>query len=347
MDSSDRVWLGIGINPDRSDLAAWIRGAIAFLFLLGLLAGVPAVVRAEQRLVFGHILDDSTAHHRDMQWAAGEIEQRLKGRYKLLVVPRGQLGATDAQIVEGFKMGIAQMAYLSFGHLVDLKSPLAIGAGPFVFRDFAHWLRFRDSALFQELVDGFEKSADMKVLGLAYYGERHVTTKTPLTGLDSLRLLPIRVPSIPTMILTFRALGARPVPIPFKETYQALKENIIDAQENPLPTIKAMRFYEVTPIINLTAHISDAQLVVMDGKHWRSIPPADQAVLEQIFREAARRVTDDVRREELELQQWMVGVGATLHPIDRRPLIEQIRPYHLDGRFPWSGNLYEQIEALR
>jgi tripartite ATP-independent transporter DctP family solute receptor len=331
----------------KKTLVVWTRGTLACLVVMWLISGFPGLGRAQERLVFGHILDDSTAHHRNMVWAAGEIERVLKGRYKLLVVPRGQLGTTDAQVVEGFKTGTTQMAYLSFGHLVDMNSPLSIGAGPFVFRDFAHWQLFRDSALYQELVEGFEKTADMKVFGLAYYGQRHVTTKTPLAGPESLKGLPIRVPSIPTMILTFRALGARPVPIPFKETYQALKEGIIDAQENPLPAIKAMRFYEVTPIINLTAHISDAQLVVIDGKRWRAIPKADQAVLEQVFREAARRVTDDVRREELELEQWLVSAGATLHPIDRTPLIEQLRPFHRDGRFPWSGSLYEQIQALR
>ncbi len=326
--------------------ASWLRRALAALAGMALVAlGAPAW--AGERLVYGHILDDSTAHHRNMLWAAGEIARAFKGRYELLVVPRGQLGTTDAQVVEGFRTGTAQMAYLSFGHLVDMKSPLAIGAGGFVFRDFSHWQRFRDSALFQELVSGFEQGADMKVFGLAYYGERHVTTKRPLAGPEGLRLLPIRVPSIPTMILTFRALGARPVPIPFKETYQALKEGIIDAQENPLPAIKAMRFYEVTPIVNLTAHISDAQLVVMDGKRWRSIPPADQAVLAQIFGAAARRVTDDVRREELELQQWLVGAGATLHPIERDPLVAQVRPFHREGRFPWSGELYDLIQGLR
>ena len=320
---------------------------IAILLLAGLAMGCPRPASAVERLIFGHILDDSTAHHRNLTWAAEEIQRALKGRYELLVVPRGQLGTTDAQVVEGFKLKTTQMAYLSFGHLVDMKSSLSIGAGPFVFRDFEHWQHFRDSTLYQQLVAECEKIVDIKVFGLAYYGQRHVTTRAPLAGPESLKGLAIRVPSIPTMVLTFRALGARPVPIPFKETYQALKEGIIEAQENPLPAIKAMRFYEVTPVINLTAHILDAQLVVMDGARWRAIPKSDQAALAEIFGVAARRVTDDVRREELELERWLTGVGATLHAIDRKPLAEQVRPSHREGRFPWSGELYERIQDLR
>ncbi len=78
--------------------------------------------------------------------------------------PKGQLGNTDAQVIEGFNKGTAHMAYLSLGHLVNLYGPLPIGAGPFVFRDFDHWQAFSHSDLYRELVEGFEKATGMKVL---------------------------------------------------------------------------------------------------------------------------------------------------------------------------------------
>jgi TRAP-type C4-dicarboxylate transport system substrate-binding protein len=282
-----------------------------------------------------------------MVWAAGEIERALAGRYQLEVIPRGQIGATDLQVVEGFESGTAQLGYLSVGHLVNMFPPLTIGDGPFVFRDFEHWKAFRDSSLFKELVEGFESKTGLKVIGLAYYGERHVTTRQPLAGPDGLKGLVIRVPSIPTILLTFRAFGAKPVAIPFKETYQALTEGIVEAQENPLPAIKVMRFYEPTPVINLTAHICHSQLVLIDGKRWQSISQQDQAVFESIFSAAVQRVTDDVRSEELALQRDLVQLGATLHPIDRAPFIAQMQVLHHSGYFPWSGSLYDRIQALR
>jgi TRAP-type C4-dicarboxylate transport system substrate-binding protein len=316
--------------------------------LLALLAILmPAPGRTAERLIFGHLLDDSTAHHRHMVWAAGEIERALAGRYQIEVIPRGQVGATGLQVVEGFQDGITHIAYSSWGYLVDRFPPLSIGAGPFVFRDFEHWKAFRDSALFKELVEELESTTGLKVLGLAYYGQRHITTRQPLTDPDSLKGLVIRVPSIPTLLLTFRALGAKPVAIPFKEAYQALTEGIVAAQENPLPAIKVMRFYEPTPVINLTAHMCDAQFVLMDGKRWQSIPPQDQVVFETVFSAAVQRVTDDVRSEELALQQELVQLGATLHPIDRVPFIAQMQVLHHSGYFPWSGSLYDRIQALR
>jgi len=315
------------------------------LALLAILTPTPG--QAAERLIFGHVFDDSTAHHRHMVGAAGEIERATAGRYQLEVIPRGQIGATDLQAIEGFQSGTAHVGYLSVGHLVNMFPPLSIGAGPFVFRDFEHWKAFRDSALFKDLVEEFESKTGLKVLGLVYYGQRHITTRQPLTGPDDLKGLVIRVPSIPTILLTFRALGAKPVAIPFKETYQALAEGIVAAQENPLPTIKVMRFYEPTPVINLTAHSCDSQLVLIDGKRWQSIAPQDQAVFERVFSTAVQRVTDEVRSEELALQQDLVQLGATLHPIDRAPFIAQMQVLHHSGYFPWSGSLYDRIQALR
>jgi tripartite ATP-independent transporter DctP family solute receptor len=326
----------------------WKTTVLTYLMFSGLLLGKAVTsASAVETLVFGHILEESTAHHRNVLWAADEIKGQLKGRYELKIFPKGQIGATDAQVIEGFKTGTADMAYLSFGHLVTLYPPLSIGAGPFVFRDFEHWKVFRDSELFSGLVKDFEGTTGIKALGLAYYGERHVTTKQPLTGLDDFRNLPIRVPSIPTMVLTFRALGAKPVQIPFKETYKALEEGIVLAQENPLPAIKAMRFYEVTPVINLTAHILDAQIVVMDGKRWQAFPPEDQEILKNIFKVMDNKVTDEVRREEIELLESFRGSGVTLNKIDRKPLQDAMRPFHHSDYFPWGGDLYDRVQAQR
>lgn len=301
---------------------------------------------AAETIVFGHILAESTAHHRNLLWAADEIARRTEGRYRLEVYPAGQIGASDAQVIEGFKTGTAHMAYLSFGHLLNVYPRLSIAGGPYVFRDFDHWQRFADSSLYRDQLVAMDRALGLKSFGLAYYGERHVTTREPLADASAIENLVIRVPNMPTMILTFRALGAKPVPVPFKETYQALRDGVVDAQENPLPAIRAMRFYEVTPVINETAHILDAQIVVMDAGRWARISPLDQEVIASVFDETARRVTREVRAEELALREELINLGARFNSIDRRPLIERIRPLHQSDYFPWGGELYDQIQAL-
>lgn len=119
--------------------------------------------KSTERIVFGHILKESTAHHQSLLWAATEINRRLDGRYQLQVFPEGQIGTTDAQVIEGFPTGTPDMANLSFGHLLNVYPPLSIGAGPFVFRDYAHWQRFAESNLLRKQVGELEKKLHLKV----------------------------------------------------------------------------------------------------------------------------------------------------------------------------------------
>jgi TRAP-type C4-dicarboxylate transport system substrate-binding protein len=309
---------------------------------------VPGQLFAGTVFKFGHILKKETAHHQNLVWAQQAINEKFGTRYVLEIYPEGSLGKTDLQVTEGFKTGTTNMAYLSFGHLIGLYAPLAISSGPFVFKNFDHWKAFGKSDLFAELVAGLRQKTGINALGLAYYGERHVTTKTPLGQSLPLEGLLIRVPSIPVNIQTFRLLGARPVPIPFHEVYQALQDENVQAQENPLPAIKAMRFYEVTPVINLTAHITDAQLIVVHDEFWQAIPADDRARLAEIFKIAGERVTADVRAAEIRLQEEFRQMGVAINPVDRSRYIDTIQGYHLDDKtFPWESEIYRKIQQLQ
>lgn len=279
----DRLEAGLNQFPGLpSVLYSRLNG---YLWLLLLAIGINvAEVQAAEEIVFGHILKTTTAHHENLVWAASEIEKRLAGRYRLRIYPEGQIGTSDVQVIEGFETGTADMAYLSFGHLQNTYPSISIGAGPFVFRDFDHWQAFSRSNLLKTLKQGMERELGLKTFeNLAYYGARHITTREPLNGLADIKGLVVRTPPIRIIVSMFRAVQANPVQIPFLEVYQALEARVVDAQENPLPAIKAMRFHEVTPVINRTAHILDAQLIVMNTSRWKALPPQDQRVFAAIL----------------------------------------------------------------
>jgi TRAP-type C4-dicarboxylate transport system substrate-binding protein len=324
----------------------WI-SALASLVLLALSCPHAGSATAAEKIVFGHIFEEDTAQHRELLWAAGEIERRLGGRYQLEIFPRGELGTTDAQVAEGFRKGTTDISYFNFGHAAGIYPPLAIGGAPFLFRDFHHWELFRDSALFTELTRDFERAAQSHVLGLAYYGERHISAKKPIAGAADLKGLVIRVPDKPSMITLFRSFGAVPVVLPFNETYQALKEGLVQAEENPLPTIRVMHFAEVTPIITLTRHVTDGELIVISERRWQKFSAADRPVIGEIFTAAAKRISVTVRSDELALVGAFREAGFQVNEIDRQPLVDAVRPILSSGAFPWGADLVARIEALR
>ena len=107
------------------------------------------------------------------------------------------------------------------------------------------------------MVDGFRAKTGIQILAYTYYGARHTTSQKEFKDCAGMKGLKIRVPDVPTYIATPRACGANPTPIAFAEVYLALQNGTVDAQENPLTTIEAKKFYEVQKHIMLTGHIVD------------------------------------------------------------------------------------------
>ena len=110
----------------------------------------------------------------------------------------------------------------------------------------------------------------MRILGTTYYGTRHVTTtaKAVKSPADMVGFK-LRVPENDVFKAMAEAWGAKPTPMNFGELYLALKQNVVDGQENPLPTIKSGKFDEVQKYLVLTGHIITPRLVVVNEAFWQ------------------------------------------------------------------------------
>src|SRR5260370_34218272 len=110
--------------------------------------------------------------------------------------------------------------------------------------------------------------------------------------------LKLRVPDAPLYIMYPKVVGANATPIAFAEVYLALQNGTVDAQENPLPTILAKKFYEVQSHINLTGHITEMLITIVSGPLWSKLTDADRKVFQDVFREACARATVQISAAE-------------------------------------------------
>src|SRR6476619_6433674 len=251
-------------------------------------------VSAQTKLKWAHVYETTEPYHTAAVWAAGEIKKRTNGRYDVEVFPASTLGK-ETDINQGLTLGTVDIIYTGQLFAGRTYGPLAIGGAPYMFRDFAHWKRFSTSPLFAELAEGYrQKSGGNKVVAITYYGERHVTSNKAINKPEDMKGLKIRVPDAPLYTMFPRAVGANPTPIAFAEVYLALQNGTVDAQENPLPTIDAKKFYEVQKYIVLTGHITDALLTSVGGPTWSKLSPADQKVFEAVLKEAAAKATGEI-----------------------------------------------------
>jgi tripartite ATP-independent transporter DctP family solute receptor len=321
---------------------------------LALAAGISAApALAQQKLKFAHVYEVSEPYHTAALWAAGEIAKRTSNRYTMDVFPASSLG-NETQINQSLTLASVDMIYT--GQLFAGRShgPISIGGAPFMFRDFDHWQKFAKSPLFRELADGYQKSSGGNaVVAITYYGNRQTTANKALNKPEDMKGLKIRVPDAPLYTLFPRAVGANPTPIAFAEVYLALQNKTVDAQENPLPTIDAKKFYEVQSHINITAHITDALLTIIGGPLWSKLNDADRNTFTAVFQEAAARATGEIIQIEKRLMTDFSTRGKTVVMVDRKPFMAAVQKFYVSGKLPdgaalpWPTDVYDRLQAIK
>jgi tripartite ATP-independent transporter DctP family solute receptor len=317
--------------------------------VLGVAALVLAggVAQAQTKLKFAHVYETSEPYHTQALWAAGEIAKRTNNRYTVEVFPASSLGK-ETDINQGLTLGTVDIIYTGQLFAGRTYGPIAIGGAPFMFRDFNHWKAFAASPLFNDLAEGYrQKSGGNKVVAITYYGERHVTSNKAINKPEDMKGLKIRVPDAPLYTMFPRAVGANPTPIAFAEVYLALQNGTVDAQENPLPTIDAKKFYEVQKHIVLTGHITDALLTIVGGPTWNKLSDADKKVFEQVLKEAASRATAQIVDIEAKLGAEFTKRGKDVVKVNRAPFREAVMKLHNGPDATWDKATYEKLQAIK
>lgn len=302
---------------------------------------------AQTKLKFAHVYEVSEPYHKQALWAAEEIKKRSNGKYQIEVFPASTLGK-ETDINQGLTLGTVDIIYTGMAFAGRTHPPLSIASGPFIFRDYAHWQAFRASPVFKELAQQYEaKSGGNHVAGYTYYGQRHLTANKMVQKPEDMKGMKLRVPDAPLFVMFPKAVGANPTPIAFAEVYLALQNGTVDAQENPLPTIDAKKFYEVQKYIILTGHITESLVTIVGAPTWAKLPAADRKIFDEVLWEASTKATQDIVAAEAALVTDFEKRGKTVVKVDRGPFIQAVQKSVTAPDAPWSKELYDRVQALK
>lgn len=299
---------------------------------------------AEETLKWAHVYETGSAYHEVAEWAAEEVSLRTEGRVEIDVFPASTLGK-EVEINEGLGLGAVDIIYTGPSFVERYYGPIAISDYPFIMRGWDHWLSYRESDLFSELSDGYHDATGNQVLGLVYYGQRHVTSNKPILAPSDMEGLKIRVPNSPVMLMFPNAVGANPTPMAFSEVYLALQQGVVDAQENPLPTIQFKRFYEVQSNINLTGHILNSLLVIASDNALDRVGD-DAEIVREVLDEAALKVSNEIYQAEIDLVAWFREQGITVNEVDRAPFQDAVRPMLTGDDVPYTMEHFRRLGEL-
>ena len=302
------------------------RFAIRVLATATLLTGVlvvPGLAQAQNKLKWAHVYETSEPFHKWSVWAGDEIKKRTSGRYEVQVFPASTLGK-ESDINQGLTLGTVDIILTGASFAGNSYKPLAITYFPFIFRDAEHQLKYARSDVFRELAKGYDDKTQNHITALTYYGARHVTSNRPIVKPEDMKGLKIRVPDAPAYLAFPKSLGANPTPIAFAEVYLALQNGTVEAQENPLPTIEAKKFYEVQKNISLTGHIVDSLLTVVSGQLWAKLSDADKKTFTDVMQEAAEKAGREIIASEVRLTEEFKKRGNNVITVDKNAFREAV-----------------------
>jgi tripartite ATP-independent transporter DctP family solute receptor len=221
-----------------------------------------------------------------MEKFAELVDQKSGGKLKVNVFPGGALGSDQAN-VSALQGGSLEMASMNSGIFASLVKDFAIYDFPFLFGN----AKEADAVVDGPFGQGLHKKLEEKgLVGLAYYelGFRELTnSKRPITKVEDIAGLKLRVIPNPINVDWVKALGANPTPLPFPELYAALEQGAVDGQENPVATIKGAKLNEVQKYMTLTNHQYNPQSVVISKKFWDSLSAPEKKIVQDAANESA------------------------------------------------------------
>jgi tripartite ATP-independent transporter DctP family solute receptor len=317
----------------------------AVLAAVAMLLLIPTAV-AQTKLKWAHVYETSEPYHTQALWAADEIRKRTNGRYQIDVFPASTLGK-ETDINQALSLGTVDIIYTGMAFAGRTFPPMSIASGPFIFRDYNHWQSFRNGPVFREVAKGYEDKSGHHIVGYTYYGQRHLTANKLVTKPEDMKGMKLRVPDAPLFVMFPRAVGANPTPIAFAEVYLALQNGTVDAQENPLPTIEAKKFYEVQKYIILTGHITESLVTIVASSTWGKLSEADRKIFSDVLWEASSRATQEIVDAENKLVTDFEKRGKTVVKVDRGPFIQAVQKAVTAPDAPWPKDLYDRVQAIR
>ncbi|ETX11014.1 ABC transporter substrate-binding protein [Marinomonas ushuaiensis DSM 15871] len=326
-----------------------IRSKVTFLKKTTLAAGailISGVISSNihaANLKWAHVYEVGTPYNEAILWAAEEIKKQTDGRVTINAYPSSSLGK-EVELNEALDFGTVDIIYSAESLPAQSYPPLKISAFPFVIRDYDHWKSYRDSDLFKEIANGYSQTTGNEATTLTYYGVRHVTSNIPINSPKDMEELKIRVPNSPLYLMFPKAVKANPTPLAFAEVYLALQQGLVDAQENPLPTIKFKKFYEVQKYITLTGHMTNSLVTIISNYTKNKMSEEDYSKLVAITKQAAIKASDEINTSELNLIQWFKDEGVIVNTVDREPFQNALKPYLIPEK---NGFTQEQLDRLK
>lgn len=330
-------------NIQKISRRSWLAVAAA----LGL-ATQQAFAQARQLLRISTPAVPDDWHARMWTVMKEQLDKTAPGQFDVQISLNASLFKQGAEPV-AMARGNLEMTTISAFDIAKLVPEFSIFTAGYVIRDPAHLMKVFKGPIGDEMFKRVSEKMDITVLAPIYYGTRQLNlrelrnVKTPA----DLKGVKLRMPGSKEWLFLGSALGATPTPLAFGEVYLGLRTGTIDAQDNPLPTVKTAKFYEVTKQITLTGHLVDVLFIGVANKLWASLNLDQKAKLKSAAQAAASYNNDKRIADENQMIDFFKKQGLTITTPDVGAFRQSVQATYLQSDYAkvWPKGLLDRINA--
>jgi tripartite ATP-independent transporter DctP family solute receptor len=313
---------------------------------LAALSALPVRAQAKPTLRFAAVFSDKDIRAGMIQMFAKDIE----GDFKVEPFYNGTL------FKQGTELVAVQRDNLEMGNIApqDISKQIpawSILTSAYLFRDANHLNAFFASDLGAQMKKMVEDQVKVKILGPTFFGTRQVglKSKKKISTPADMAGIKLRMPPGDAWQLLGRSIGANPTPMAYAEVYTGLQTGAIDGQDNPLPNVQNMKFYEVMSQIVLTSHLVGYDLLSVNLKTWNSMSPAKQKAFQAAADKAIAWSTAEHLKREAELVDSFRKMGLEVYTPNVNAFRENAQKIYLgsDEAKEWPKGMLEKINALK
>ncbi len=247
--------------------------------------------------------------------------------------------------------GNLELASISAQDIAKILPEYSIFTAGYLIRDPDHQQKVFNGPIGAEMYKAVTEKMDVQILAIAYLGSRQVNlreVKNVRTPAD-LKGVKLRMPGSKEWLFLGEALGATATPLAFGEVYLGLKTGTIDGQDNPLPTVRAAKFFEVTKQIVLTSHLTDGIFIAISNKSYNAMNFTQKRKVLAAAQAAVAFNNENRIKEEAQLVDFFKKEGLQVITPDVEAFRKTVQAAYQKSEFAktWPAGLLERVNATK
>lgn len=293
-------------------------------------------------LKFSHTDNPGGSRQAAAEVFAEKVSEYTDGRYEVRIFPAGQL-ANDPKAIEQLQLGGVDFTVSATGSYATHLPSLNLTAMPFLVDSYEQGWELYDNS--EWLQGEFAKLPEkgFRVLSTWEAGFRSYTTKEELNSPEDAIGKKMRVFPNDMIRWTMEAVGFNTVVMPITDVYLAIQQGTVDGQENPVDTIKSLRFYEVAPHITLTRHVYSPLPLTVSEQTWQSFSDEDKEAFKKAAAESAAFSRDLVKNSVESQLEEMEAEGAIVNTPEIGPFRDAVQSVYDKARGVYGDEAVEKI----